>query len=79
MNLSLTFSFDPISMYFLDISLVGDESRCVVISPYRKNMARNATLLATAGGVGAHKKKADTFSLHQEEVCDRLRARSYPE
>lgn len=35
-------------MHFLDISLMGDKNKGVVFSPYRKNMSRNATLLATS-------------------------------
>lgn len=94
MNLSFTFSFDSHKVHFLDIVLEGQVDKGVTISPFRKSMARNATLLATSchpdhvinniplGELVRTRRNctsAETYTTYQEEACNRLRARSYPE
>lgn len=46
MNLNFTFQFSLNVANFLDVTLVGDPNKGVVISPFRKNTATNSTLLA---------------------------------
>lgn len=89
-NFKFTHIFHETKVHFLDITLEGDMTNGVVISPYRKSMSRNATLLATSchpkhvveniplGELVRTKRNCthlDTFFKQQDSVCERLQAR----
>lgn len=94
MNLKFTYSHHETVINFLDITLIGTVEQGVVISPYRKDMARNSTLLATSchpehvvhnipvGELICTRRNCtenNKFHKKQKKVCDRLRSRGYPE
>lgn len=94
LNLKFTYSSDPTTIQFLDLTLIGDTSKCVTISPHRKSTAKNSTLLTTSchpahiihniplGELVCTKRNCTTPEVHQkaeQEARTRLRSRRHPE
>lgn len=88
MNLQFTYKS---SIHYLDITLTGDETKRVIVSPFIKPMSRNTISLATSchpshvtrnilvGELIRAKRNCTVYEREQKNICSRLKSRNYPQ
>lgn len=93
MGLQFTYNHEPYTINFLDVTLVGDCNKGVLIKPFRKSTATNSVLLATSshpahvtknlpvGELIRIKRKSssvESYELAKQDTLMRLKNRLYP-